>query len=137
MKKTMVILVTLMMMFSLTACGNKAGKTPATPKYTVDVENLDPNVYPEEYPLIAADDFKASFEELKKANLDAEIDGYQDVADFFGVDGAYYKNCDYESGDELYKYYGWYADNGVSTLITFKANGDDLEYFAWTGNGIN
>lgn len=136
MKKFIKIFISLVMILTLTACGEKADNTTKGAKYTVDVETLDPNVYPEEYPLIAADDFKESFEDLKEASMNAEINGYQGIVDIFGVDGAYYENCDYEDGNSLYKYYGWYADDGTSVLITFKADGNDLEFFAWTGNGI-
>lgn len=140
MKRFTIFLLVAVMIFSLTACGKSndtAADTSAKgPTYTVDVPELDPNISPDDYPLIPFDEFEAAFVNLKAANLNTELDGYQDIADIFGVDGAYYVNCDKEFGDGLYKYYGWYADNGVSVLITFKVNGEKLEYFAWTGNNI-
>lgn len=144
MKKLTLFLLTVVMGLSLVACGNGNNKSQVDggsqittgPVYTVDVSELDPNIYPDDYPLIASSDFETAFEKLKDANVKAEINSYQDVVNIFGVDGAYYENCDVESGDQLYKYYGWYADDGVSVLITFKADGTNLEYFAYTGNGI-
>ena len=153
MKKVIIFLLVIVMVMSLAACGKSevaeetttepastepASTTPTSSDavYTVDVKELDPNVYPSDYPLIASADFEAAFEKLKEANNKAEINDYQDVADFFGVDGAYYENCDMDYSGELYKYYGWYADDGVSVIITFKAEDNNLEYFAWTGNGI-
>ena len=106
-------------------------------KYTVDVEELDGFARPDEYPWIPAEEFKASFEKMKDLNMNAEIETYQDAVDIFGVDGAYYKNCDYDNGMEKYKYFSWYADDETSVLMTFKVNGEDLEFFAWTGAGIN
>lgn len=138
MKKFILLLITVILLVSVTACGGSSGEKKTTgPVYTVDVAQLDPNVHPADYPLIPAEDFVKSFEELKEANLMSDINNYKDVVNFFKVDGAYYENCDYKDGDSVYKYYGWYADDGVSVLITFLAKGDNLEYFAWTGNGIN
>lgn len=83
-----------------------------------------------------SEDFEAAFEVLKEANMNAELDGYQDIADIFGVDGAYYENCDLDYNNQLYKYYGWYADNGRSVLITFLVDGKNLKYYAYTESGI-
>jgi hypothetical protein len=74
---------------------------------------------------------------MKDLNMNAEIETYQDAVDIFGVEGAYYKNCDYDNGMEKYKYFSWYADDETSVLMTFKVNEEDLEFFAWTGAGIN
>lgn len=149
MKRFTIFLMTAVMVLSLAACGtgsadsgtasnNEKGVEAVTgPIYTVDVKELALDIYPDDYPLIASDAFETAFGNLKEANSKAELDDYQDVIDIFGVDGAYYENCDMEYGDELYRYYGWYADNGVSILITFKADGDHLEYYAWSGNGIS
>jgi len=139
MKRFIIFFLILVMAFTLGACGNKrVDKEEASnnPIYTVDVEELDPNIYPDNYPLIAFSDFESAFEILKQANVKATLDTYQEVVDIFGVDGAYYEKCDYDQNGTRYKYYGWYADNGVSILITFKANGNKLEYFAYTSNGI-
>lgn len=140
MKKIQALLLAGALALTLAACGSSGGDSSAggdTAGYTVDVAELDPTVYPDDYPLIASGDFEADFEKLKAANLAAELNDYQDVADIFGVDGAYYKNNDFDASGEVYKYYGWYAEDGVSVLITFKANGNKLEYFAYTGNGIS
>lgn len=141
--KILMLLITLSFVIGLVACGKSEGdkekKTTAKtePVYKVSVEEIDPNIYPEDYPLIAFSDFETAFNKLKDANMNAEIKNYQDVADIMGVDGAYYENCDLKYGEDLYKYYGWYADNGANVLITFKSKGDKLEYFAYTSNGIN
>jgi len=106
------------------------------PVYKVDVEELDPNVYPDDYPLIPIAKFEAAFQLLSDGIVEGRLDSYQDVYDIFGVDGAYYENCDKLYNDQLYKYYGWYADSGVSIFLTFKSDGESLEPFAYTGNGI-
>ncbi|HZK28608.1 MAG TPA: hypothetical protein VFD19_00145 [Clostridia bacterium] len=146
MKKLTVLLLAAIMVLTLVACGsggNDLDSTKSTggdalvrPVYTVDVETLDPNVYPDDYPLIAIEDFEAAFEELAEGIYEGTLDGYQDVVDLFGVDGAYYENCDLEQNGQLYKYYGWYADSGVSVFVTFKSDGDNLKCYAYTGNGI-
>ena len=126
---------------SLAACstgdggGGDAGSSTAG--YTVEVSELDPSAYPADYPLIPSADFATAFENLKDANMDGSLSSYQDVADIFGVDGAYYVNNDFEADDIVYKYYAWYADAGESLLITFEADGNDLNYFAYAGNGIS
>lgn len=153
MKKKLILLLSVIMMLSFTSCGSSEDKDTsddknesenisesevvAGPVYTVDATELDPNIFPTDYPLIASSDFEKDFEVLKSANLNAEIKDYQDLVDIFGVDGAYYENCDLDHNGSLYKYYGWYADNSVSVMITFKSDGNDLVYFAWSGNGIN
>ncbi len=106
------------------------------PVYRVDVEELDPKVYPDDYPLIPIAEFEAAFELLSDGIVEGILKSYQDVYDIFGVDGAYYENCDKLYNDQLYKYYGWYADSGVSIFLTFKSDGESLEPFAYTGNGI-
>lgn len=119
------------------AAGNTAPDTAAGPAFTVDVAELDANAVPENYPLIAAGEFDTAFAQLKAANLASELHDYQDVADLFGVDGAYYQNNDYDAGGQVFKYYGWFADNGVSVIITFKAVDGGLNYYAYSGNGIS
>lgn len=158
MKRVLSFLMAGMMVLTLGACSNgtdkpedgkntiTAGTTMASGvgnqdldiyKYTVDVEELDGFARPDEYPWIPAEEFKASFERMKDLNMNAEIETYQDAVDIFGVEGAYYKNCDYDDGMEKYKYFSWYADDETSVLMTFKVNEEDLNFFAWTGAGIN
>ena len=146
MKKIITLLISVIMVMSLVACGGDGGEgkvdgvekeEKSGPVYVVNTNELDPTVYPDDYPLIPISDFEAAFEKLKADNMSAEIESYQDVADIFKVDGAYYEKNDFESGEDLYKYYGWYADDGSNVLITFKADGDNLEYYAYTSNGVN
>lgn len=144
MKKFGALVLAGALALTLAACSNDSNGSSESDTtmgevsgYTVDVPELDANTHPEDYPLIASADFEAAFENLKEANLDAALEDYQDVADIFGVDGAYYKNNDLEDGGRVFKYFGWYADNGVSVLITFQADGDSLKYYAYSGNGIN
>lgn len=125
-------LLIVAMTFILVACGNKDDSI----KYTVDVEELDPRVYPDDYPLIAFSDFESAFEDLKEANANIKLNTYKDIVNIFGLDGAYYKNCDMDYQGKTYKYYGWYADNDVSILITFIAEGNLLRYYAYTTSGI-
>ena len=151
MKKLTTLLLVAGMILSLVACGNNSGNNSnhsnsdnnevadnveTSSGYTVDIQELDPFVYPADYPLIAFADFKAAFIILKEANMNGELKDYQDIVDIFGEEGAYYENCDLTYGEDLYKYYGWYADNEVSVLITFKVDGNDLTYFAYTENGV-
>src|SRR5690606_8103569 len=123
MKRLTGLLLTGALAFTLAACstGSKsgsdndsvsAGENPTgSSAYTVDVAELDAKSYPDDYPLIDSGDFDAAFADLKAANLSGELKDYQDVADIFGVDGAYYVNNDYDTGGgEVFKYYGWYAE---------------------------
>lgn len=132
-KKFTVLLLILAMVFILAGCGN----TDGTPVYKVDVAELDPSVYPDDYPLIDSSDFESAVENLKQANIDGELDTYQDIVNIFGVDGAYYENCDREDEGITYKYYGWYSYNDVGVIITFKAKGSKLKYYAYTTSGTN
>ena len=138
MKKIIAIILTLLMILTFAACGGSgAGNGSSSGAvYTVDIEELDPRIYPEDYPLMPSEDFEAALEVLKEANMNAELDGYQDIADIFGVDGAYYVNNDINSNERLFKYYGWYADNGRSLLISFVVDGKNLKYYAYTESGI-
>lgn len=140
MKKFIVFLLIVVMTFTLAACGNENGnkggeKTSNVAVYTVDVEELDAVSYPDDYPLIASSKFKTDVEKVEQASMDGELGTYQDVVDIFGVDGVYFKNCDYDDDVAVYKYYAWYGDNGASILMTFKSKGDKLEYFAYTTGG--
>ena len=144
MKKITTFLLAGVIILTLAACGNVDGGSnnavegaQAAPIYTVDVTELDPNICPDDYPLIASGDFETAFGKLRDGIYEGTLDGYQDVVDIFGVDGAYYENCDMDYNGELYKYYGWYADNGVSVFVTFKADGNNLKCYAYTGNGIS
>lgn len=136
MKRFLTILLTAVMIMSFVACGNTSN-VKAGPVYTVEAEEVNPYIYPDDYPLIPAADFEAAFEILKEANMNAELTGYKDIVDIFGIDGAYYINNDQVYEDQLYKYYGWYADNEVGLIITFKADGDKLEYYAYSSAGIS
>ena len=139
MKRFTIFLLTAVMILTLAACGNSGngsgnlangnvvGEAAAGPVYKVDVKELDPDTYPADYPLIAFSDFESAFKKLSSGIYEGTLDNYQDVVDIFGVDGAYYENCDMDYSGELYKYYGWYADNGVSVLVTFKADGNNLK----------
>lgn len=159
MKKFTMFLFAGMVAMTLVACGNggsttagaskdtaaaitteankTSGDTPVEAKYTVDAATVDPEVYPDDYPRMAKADFEIAFNKLKAANMNSELAGYKDLVDIFGVDGAYYKNCDMDYNGQLYKYYGWYAETGENVIITFKAKDKDLEYAAYVSNGIN
>ena len=141
MKKISALLLAGALALTLAACGGGDGGSDnaggGVSAYTVETAELDPKVYPDDYPLIPFDEFEASFEKMKAANLNGELESYQDIAEVFGVDGAYYKNNDFKTGSDVFKYYGWYADNGANVLLTFKADGNKLEYFAYTSDGVN
>jgi len=62
----------------------------------VDVMEWDPNVYPNEYSLIDSSDFEAAFKILREGIYEGTLCGYQDAFNIFGVDVAYYENCDME-----------------------------------------
>lgn len=140
MKKIQAILVAGALALTLAACTTSGGDTGnaggTSAGYTVEVAELDPTVYPDNYPLIDADKFETAFYTLADASMEGQLDTYQDVADIFGVDGAYYTNNDFEDNGNVYKYYAWYGDDGTSILVTFKADGKKLEYFAYTSYGI-
>lgn len=141
MKKIMLVLLSLTMLLSIVGCGNddtKVSEDNASTGqvYTVDAAELDPNIHPEDYPLINISEFESAFEKLKEANMSGELDTYEDVSNIFTIDGAYYENCDNDYEGTMYKYYGWYADNGNSILVTFKEEDNKLKYHAYTSNGI-
>lgn len=140
MKKIIAIILTLLMILTFAACGGSGaeggGTSSSGAAYTVDVEELDPTVYPDDYPLIPGDDFEDALVVMRDANMDGSLKNYKDLVDIFGVDGAYYENCDLDYNNQLYKYYGWYGDNERSVLITFIADGNKLEYMAYTESGI-
>lgn len=126
------------MLLSLAACGGSGGKKETkTPVYTVDAATVDPNVYPDEYPIIATADFEKSFEELKAANIKGDIKTYKDIVDIFKVEGAYYKNADYNDGVDTYNYYGWYGESDMNLIVTFKVDKNDLNFYAYVSNGVN
>lgn len=140
MKKISALLMAGALALTLAACAGAGSgsdnSSGSVSSYTVETAELDPTIYPENYPLIPFNDFEASFNKMKAANLNGELKSYQDIAAVFGIDGAYYTKNDFKSGTDVYKYYGWYADNGASVLFTFKANGNKLDYFAYTSNGV-
>ncbi|NLW28292.1 MAG: hypothetical protein GXY98_00040 [Erysipelothrix sp.] len=139
MKKLLITILVAILTLSLIACGEKSeGKknTSSGPKYafeSANCDNIDPYTYPEDYPLIAGDDFEASFKKMEDANMKGEIKTYQDVVAIYESEGVYFENCDKESNGVQYKYYGWFSDSNGFVLITFKADKDNLEYFAYTG----
>lgn len=77
MKKTIAILVAAFMIFTLVACGGGAGggegASSSGAVYTVDVEELDPTVYPDDYPLIPSGDFEAALNVMRDANMAGEL----------------------------------------------------------------
>ena len=91
---------------------------------------------PDGYPLIPIDRFKEGFKALN--DDDADDMTYADVAKAFGDDGIRMDGIKYDG----YAYYGWYSDldysDGVNihVLVTFKADSDDLTYYAYTSEGI-
>ncbi|MBQ9828345.1 MAG: hypothetical protein IJM62_06660 [Lachnospiraceae bacterium] len=91
---------------------------------------------PEGYTPIPFDQFKEGFKALRDDD-DAEMT-YADVAKAFGDDGIRMDGIKYEG----YAYYGWYSDqeyvDGVNThiLVTFKDNGGELTYYAYSAEGI-
>ncbi|GHD78302.1 hypothetical protein CLV85_1257 [Salinibacterium amurskyense] len=139
MKSLTALFLASALLLTVTACSSSAASTSEAESsgYTVEVEELDVTAFPEDYPLIPADDFAAAFEELKAANLSGDATSYQDVADMFGVDGAYYVNNDYDAGGVIFEYHGWYADNDTNVVVTFEVSGDNLDMYAYTGNGIS
>ena len=160
MKKFTMFLFAGMVTLSLVGCGNGGTTTagdanttsgtnnttvasttvaavPAGPLYTVDAATVDPEIFPDNYPRMTTADFETAFKKLKEANMNATINGYEDLVNIFGIDGAYYKNCDMTYEGKLFKYYGWYAKTGENVVITFQANDNDLKYYAYVSNGIN
>lgn len=121
------------LVLTLAACAGGATETggSASP-YVVEVAELDPTAFPENYPRIASSDFTEAVDKLISANSNAAVKTYKDVVDIFGVDGAYYQSNDYDDNGTVYKYYGWYGDGGENLLVTFKAGGNELEFFSYT-----
>lgn len=149
MKKYIVYLLSFIMILTFSACNNGANSDDNNASvdsnekeikiYTLDansLEEIDPKVYPSDYPLIASADFNAAFSKLEEASLNSEVGSYDDVVKMFGADGAYYKNCDMDYNGDLMKYYGWFSDNEENVLIFFKENGDKLDYYGYTPYNI-
>ena len=90
---------------------------------------------PEGYACIPADQFKEGFKNLVNADTSAT---YADIAQAFGDDGIKMNGIVYDG----YAYYAWYSDDDylsdtkTNVLVTFKDDGGDLTYYAYSANGI-
>ena len=98
--------------------------------FVITTDNL-----PEGYACIPADQFKEGFKYLVNADTSAT---YADVAAAFGDDGIKMNGIVYDG----YAYYAWYSDEDylsdtkTNVLVTFKDDGGDLTYYAYSANGI-
>ena len=90
---------------------------------------------PADYKLIAHDKFTEGF----KAIVDGTATSYADIAAAFGDDGIRMDGIVYEG----YSYYAWYSDKDATpdcktnVLVTFKIEGDNLVYYAYSSVGID
>ena len=153
-KRLSLIALILCAMMLFAACGGGKGSdggqedteksTEAAAEFTGDKYVNDGSEYaiktadlPDGYPLIPIDRFKEGFKALSVGTLEEDAT-YADVAKAFGDDGIRMDGIKYEG----YAYYGWYSDmdysDGVNihVLVTFKADGDKLTYYAYTSEGI-
>ena len=95
---------------------------------------------PADYPLIPIDTFTEVFNTkfgTGAGYFDTKTT-YAEVAAAFGDEGILMDGIEYEG----YTYYSWVSDEDindelkVSILVTFKNNGGELTYYAYTANGI-
>jgi hypothetical protein len=129
--KALILAGALILTLGACASGTNGVGSSVSP-YVVEVAELDPTVFPADYPQISSSDFDAASDKLMSANSSSEVKTYQDVVDIFGVDGAYYQSNDFDDNGTTYKYYGWYGDGGENLLVTFKADGNKLDFYAYT-----
>lgn len=132
-----------MLTLTLGACSGggtgDAGSTDAgtgTSAFVAEADSLDATNVPSGYPAIPTADFGAAFEELKDANMAGAIETYQDVANIFVVDGAHFVNQDFEDGDTVFKYFGWFSDADEAVFVTFMVDGNELQYYGYVSDGI-
>ena len=92
---------------------------------------------PESYPLIPHEQFVAGFTALTDGTITTSST-YHDVASAFGDDGIRMDGIK----NDGYAYYSWYSDQDytgdtkVHVLVTFKADGDQMTYYAYSSEGI-
>ena len=159
MKRLMALLLMTAMILTLAACGGsdskettKASGTEAETAAPAGAFTGDQFVnnggdfaiktpdLPADYPLVPIDTFTEVFN--TKFGTGAGVfdtkTTYAEVAEAFGVEGIRMDGIEYEGCT----YYSWVSDKDinddlkVSILVTFKNNGGELTYFAYTANGI-
>lgn len=90
---------------------------------------------PADYKTVPHDKFVQGF----KAIVDGSATNYNDIAAAFGDDGIRMDGIVYEG----YSYYAWYsdkdagADNKINVLVTFKNDGNNKVYYAYSSVGID
>ena len=95
---------------------------------------LETSQMPDGYEFVPNDKFEAAF----KALVDGTVSSYAEVAEAFGDDGIRMDGNDYPG----YTYYCWYSDKDyvgdmkISVYVTFKGEGNNLKYYAYSSNGI-
>ena len=155
-KRMLAACLMLLMVICLAACGSEnkdAGTTestgtenttaateaPAGDKYVNEGESFAIKTadLPEGYPLIPEEQFKAAFKGFTDGTI-TTASTYEDIAKAFGNEGIAMKGIHYDG----YAYYGWYcekdylSDTKTYVLVTFKVNGDTLNYYAYSSLGI-
>ena len=106
-------------------------------KYVSDADGLlTVDEMPDGYEFVPNDKFEKAYLAL----VDGEVSSYAEVAEAFGDDGIRMDGNTY--GDGAYTFYSWYSDKDyvgdskVSVFVTFKNDGDNLKFYAWSSNGI-
>ena len=116
-----------------------AADAAAGEKYTDEGTNFaihTPDL-PENYPLIPHEQFVAGFKALTDGTITTSS-SYSDVASAFGDDGIRMDGIK----NDGYAYYSWYSDQDytgetkVHVLVTFKVDGDQMTYYAYSSEGI-
>ena len=143
MKKIAVLILALLMLVALAACGGQtepAGSDttsdqPASSNPTSDsaeanqpTENI-PDDENAEATVCTPEDYDKAVDALM-ATTGGPLPTYSEVVELFGgVEGTVNTDTEYEG----YSYYNW-TDGKRTALVTFKVDGDTQTYFAITGD---
>jgi predicted small lipoprotein YifL len=131
MKKIAALILALLMVLSLAACGEKTAPegsdTPAST--TTEPAGSDTPDSEPKSTVCTPEAYDAAIDALT-VTTGAPKRTYDDVVALFGgVEGIIDKDTEYEG----YSYYNW-TDGTRTALVTFKVKGEEETYFAITGD---
>lgn len=145
MKKIGIVMISMMLMFSVTACGDPADGDgtdmqwdPKVSEETVNLAEL-----PEDCELVPFEQFKEGFSFVSGTNWEEPPATLEEVEQAFGTAGRYYAGSDVTEDGVTYKTYAWFSDadwldSKVSVAVSFKVDEetDKLVYYSYVSQGI-